>query len=296
MGGLARKATAGPRNRRRGGRSGLQRVDVGGRAGSLSPGAWRPPASRSAWLPRAPAEPRAASSPRAARARQPRSPRPCPRGPVPSEPLPPELGARLASGQAPASCWPPGLSWGRPPGRGLGGRGPGRGSLRSLARCPLRRSLARRPRSALPPGRSRDAAGAAKARRRLGLGRASHWPAPRVTRPAPPRPRPDHAPDTPPPLQPPAPRRAQSPGAAGAVRSQIWRPTRPPAAHPLPPRPRGSASQARSPGEDVRRALGPMKGAERVPPSCPPTGDMAGGVSCATPCPPRAIRSPGAAG
>ncbi|XP_048642928.1 formin-like protein 16 [Marmota marmota marmota] len=154
----------------------------------------------------------------------------------------------LGRGQAQASCWPPGLSWGRPPGRGLGGRGPGRGSLRSLARCPLRRSLARRPRSALPPGRSRDAAGAAKARRRLGLGRASHWPAPRVTRPAPPRPRPDHAPDTPPPLQPPAPRGAQSPGTAGAARSQIWRQIRPPAVHPLPPRPRGSASQARSPG------------------------------------------------
>lgn len=42
-------------------------------------------------------------------------------------------------------------------------------------------------RSPLSPlsGRSRDAAGAAKARRRLGLGRAPHWLAPRVTRPRP---------------------------------------------------------------------------------------------------------------
>lgn len=42
-------------------------------------------------------------------------------------------------------------------------------------------------------GRSRDAAGAAKARRRLGLGRAPHWLALRVTRPAPPRPLPPAA-------------------------------------------------------------------------------------------------------
>lgn len=50
-------------------------------------------------------------------------------------------------------------------------------------------------RSQLSPlsGRSRDAAGAAKARRRLGLGRAPHWLAPRVTRPAPPRPHPPAA-------------------------------------------------------------------------------------------------------
>lgn len=50
----------------------------------------------------------------------------------------------------------------------------------------------RSPLSALSD-RSRDAAGAAKARRRLGLGRAPHWLAPRVTRPAPPRPRPPAA-------------------------------------------------------------------------------------------------------
>lgn len=50
----------------------------------------------------------------------------------------------------------------------------------------------RSPLSALS-GRSRDAAGAEKARRRLGLGRAPHWLGPRVTRPAPPRPRPPAA-------------------------------------------------------------------------------------------------------
>lgn len=116
---------------------------------------------------------------------------------VPAAPFPPGLGARLAGGQAPVVPWPGG------PGRAGGGgsvrvwRRPRAEPrvLRSLARCPrsLRRSPRRPPLSALSPGRSRDAAGAAKARRRLGLGRAPHWPAQRVTRPAPPRSRPGPA-------------------------------------------------------------------------------------------------------
>lgn len=52
---------------------------------------------------------------------------------------------------------------------------------------------ARRSPLSLLSGSSRDAAGTAKARRRLGLGRAPHWLAPRVTRPAPPRPHPPAA-------------------------------------------------------------------------------------------------------
>lgn len=65
------------------------------------------------------------------------------------EPLPPELGARPAGGQAPAVLRPRGLGWGRRPGsRSGGGRGPSRGSCAgSLARWPAGRcggALARR--------------------------------------------------------------------------------------------------------------------------------------------------------
>ncbi|XP_051010631.1 cilia- and flagella-associated protein 100 [Acomys russatus] len=66
-----------------------------------------------------------------------------------------------------------------------------RPALLAAARTPCGRA-GRSPLSALSD-RSRDAAGAAKARRRLGLGRAPHWLTPSVTRPAPPRPRPPDA-------------------------------------------------------------------------------------------------------
>lgn len=66
-----------------------------------------------------------------------------------------------------------------------------RPALLAAARTPCGRA-GRSPLAALS-GRSRDAAVAAKARRRLGLGRAPHWLAPSVTRPAPPRPRPPDA-------------------------------------------------------------------------------------------------------
>lgn len=131
--------------------------------------------------------------------------------------------------------------------------------LRSLT-CPLARGSLRRsnrpPRLAglwLPAAHVMPRA-QAKARRRLGPGRAPHWPAPRVTRPLLPRPR------------------LRLQGSQCRWSLQVFKPQAshaprgPPATSHLPPpvalesqRTRGSASKVRSPGEKVRKASGSKK-------------------------------------
>ncbi|XP_078208535.1 uncharacterized protein LOC128929766 [Callithrix jacchus] len=172
-------------------------------------------------------------------------------------PLPPELGTRPTGGQAPAVLRPGGLGWGRRLGsRSGGGRGPSRGSCAgSLARRPAGRcggALARPqlagrslPAAHVTPWAPRRlAGGSAPAASPIGRRRASQ--APPHPGPAPPRPR------------------CARPCAASALGSLSCATRKPPntlpgprpAASSLPPplatvsqRPRGSAPEARSPGQ-----------------------------------------------
>lgn len=284
--------------RRRGGGPDLRRESAGGQLGAPLPRAWStsPPRRPS----RAGAHPSPLTLPRArARSLKQRSGRPATRpaagqGPPPRVPTGP-LGVR-GRGRA-ASPRLSHLNWRTPgPRPGTGGPEAQRAGLGAAAWLPVRRWPRAEPRilrshtrprlaaaelspaaarSAITPRGSRDAASAAKARRRLGLGRAPHWPAPRVTRPA----------------SPPPPARCRERCAACARRVPEPLPLRargpgtqpPPAPHPKPSRPRGSASAGRVLGEKVRQAPRPEKslesasqcgargGAGRPGWACPPT-------------------------